>query len=88
VIIRNIAAHGARLYNRKLPTRVKYRVSDTGIFDNNTPFAGLYALFNLLPLEEQKLSLKKHLNNLILEYPKTDINELGFPCNWHDVLQE
>jgi abortive infection bacteriophage resistance protein len=83
---RNIAAHGARFYNRIYPTKVRYKTGDAGKFNNDTPFAYFYAIFNLLPAEEQKNLFKSYLNHLFSAYPNVDLNELGFPIDWDDIL--
>ena len=87
VNIRNIAAHGARFYNRILPNKVLYKQGDSGRFRNGTPFASFYALHNLLPSIEQKTAFADSLAQLFSNFPKADLNELGFPNNWDFILK-
>ena len=86
VNIRNIAAHGARFYNRILPNKVLYKHGDAGKFGNSTPFASFYALLNLLPSVEQKTDFTNSLKVLFSDFPDANINELGFPKSWYDIL--
>jgi len=86
VDIRNIAAHGARFYNRILPNKVLYKHGDVGKFRNDTPFASFYALLNLLPSIDQKTAFVDSLAQLLSTFPKAEINELGFPKNWAGIL--
>jgi abortive infection bacteriophage resistance protein len=86
VSARNVAAHGSRFYNRTFPTKVLYKDGDLGKFENNTPFALFYALFNMLPSLEEKRAFIVSMNQLFSDYPTVNLSELGFPANWADIL--
>ena len=86
VNIRNIAAHGARFYNRILPAKVRYKIGDGGKFRSDSPFANFYAMFMLLPTAEQKTAFVNFLSHLFNEYPKANIDKLGFPNDWENIL--
>ena len=86
VNIRNIAAHGARLYNRFLPVNVMQKKEDFGKFRSNSPFACIYAIFHLLPFEEQKRVFISLLKDLFVSFPKADKSKLGIPDSWEKIL--
>jgi len=86
VNIRNIAAHGSRLYNRLLPVKVRCKRGDSEKFHSNSPFACAYAIFFLLPFDEQKRLFKSLLKDLFLAFPKADKGKLGFPDDWEAIL--
>lgn len=85
--LRNRCAHFSRLYNRKLTITPRLFNADKkrGI-KNNTIFAAIYVM--------GRLSIDKHiwrhfitsLSALIEQYDVIDLNCLGFPENWYDIL--
>ena len=85
-VARNIAAHGGRFYNRKrLGPAVNFPNRFKGKVDNTSPFAYFYAIYELLP-DTEKFSLIRSLEKVFNRYPSAQINRLGFPENWKELL--
>lgn len=91
-IVRNICAHGGRLFNRnfirkpKLSQRQKkmLRVEQgTVIYDRL--FSYILVIKDLSIPEDFEL-LKEHLLELTLKYPFVDMKYYGFPDNWKEIL--
>ncbi len=85
VLIRNICAHNARLYNRsinKKPTILKE--------DAKKPAASYYGVYEALmamkymrPSNEEWSQFVSDLKNLLKKYSKViDLNNLNFPTDW------
>lgn len=86
VVVRNIAAHGGRFYNRKrLGPAVNFPKRFKGTVSNTSTFAYFYALYELLP-DTDKLDLVRSLERVFNRYPNAQINRLGFPRNWKELL--
>lgn len=91
-IVRNICAHGGRLFNRnfirkpKLSQRHKklLRVEQgTVIYDRL--FSYILVIKDLSIQEDFDL-LKEHLLELTAKYPFVDMKYYGFPDNWKEIL--
>lgn len=91
-IVRNICAHGGRLYNRnfirkpKLSSQQKklLRVEDGQIVYDR--LFGFILVIKDLALPADFELLKEHLVELTGKYPFVDMRYYGFPDNWKDVL--
>lgn len=80
-VIRNMCAHGNRLYNNsfkppvKLPKGFLKKYTD---LKNNTLAAYIYMIYKLLPLKTYKLNFKTDIINLINKYiDKVDFTLIG-----------
>lgn len=91
-IVRNICAHGGRLYNRnfirkpKLSREQKQLLrmeKDERVYDR---FFSYILVMKALALSEDFTLLKEHLLELTEKYPFVDMRYYGFPDNWKDVL--
>ena len=91
-ILRNICAHGGRLYNR-LFTR-KPRLSkkekellriENGIKIYDKLFSYILILKSITLPKDFKLFLE-HLNQIRSKYPLVDFRHYGFPENWQEIL--
>lgn len=86
--IRNVSAHGGRLYNRQLravPVRIQRSVFKD--VDAYSPYASIIAVYNILPSAEYKASLLKDLRGLFNNHPFVMTEHLGFPPNWEELLK-
>lgn len=91
-IIRNLCAHGSRLFNRlfeQRPTlnskeRATLRIKPDGTPDNEHLFGFLLIMKRLIP--DRIESFKGELKNLCERYPFVDLKHYGFPENWENVL--
>lgn len=86
VVARNIAAHGARFYNRMrfspdvlLPNHIKHL--------RNKVFAAVYAIYKLLP-EDKRLNFVADIQQAFSQHPYADIRYISFPENWVEVLSK
>lgn len=92
-ILRNICAHGGRLYNRlfirkpKLSKndREKLRVNENGEKVYDHLFSYLLVLKALSMTDDFSIFLEQ-LYDLDNKYPFVDMKHYGFPDNWRDVL--
>lgn len=91
-VVRNICAHGGRLYNRKFirkPKLSRQQKSLLRVENNRIIYDRLFSF--ILVLKELSLPedfglLKEHLLELITRYPFVDMKYYGFPENWKDIL--
>jgi abortive infection bacteriophage resistance protein len=91
-ILRNICAHGGRLYNRlfirkpRLSSKEKnlLRVEDGDVIFEKL-FSFLLVLKSLSQPEDFSL-VYDHLIQIHNQYPLVDFRHYGFPDNWKDVL--
>lgn len=92
-IIRNLCAHGSRLYNRlfeqkpwlnKKEQRLLIKGKD-GIVDNAHLFGFILIMRRLLKLEEFT-EMKAQILELNGKYPFVDMRYYGFPKGWDDLL--
>ena len=87
VELRNICAHGGRLYNRSFQTtKVKLGNKEKKEIKPDSPFAKMYGLFMLLPTKLDKRSFIEDLSVLLERYPFVEPRYLGMPVNWKDFL--
>lgn len=92
-IIRNLCAHGSRLYNRLFEQKPNLnktqlavlRENKDGSKDNAHLFGFLLIMKRLLSEEDFK-ECKKDLIRLAQSYPFVHMKYYGFPGNWQDVL--
>ena len=92
-IIRNLCAHGSRLYNRlfeqkpwlnKKEQRLLIKGKD-GIVDNAHLFGFILIMRRLLKLEEFT-EMKAQILELNGKYPFVDMRYYGFPKGWDGLL--
>ncbi len=92
-ILRNICAHGGRLYNRmfimkpKLSSEQKQLLlkDDQGVIQNNKLFSYVIVIKALINDNEYQI-LKNKLIEMQKKYPLANFKEYGFPENWMEVL--
>jgi len=88
VYVRNVCAHYARLWNRKMriipvhPSTHKNQWLNNRQIPNNRIYFILSMLIYLLNIINPKHSFKQKLNALFLKYPIIDKPAMGFPANW------
>jgi abortive infection bacteriophage resistance protein len=87
VYVRNVAAHGGRLYNRdlrscpvKLPKKYQGKVVPT------RAFAFVYAIYNLLPVNEKREEFINTIDQTFAKHPYALEKHMGFPTDWKDYL--
>lgn len=88
--IRNIVAHHARLWNRKLttrPTLLEFVPKDrVWLSSNDIPANKLYAFCACIMYLKKTInpgtSFGKRLTELVNRYPVVDVRQMGFPVNW------
>lgn len=89
--VRNICAHHARLWNRKVtvnmpvfPSREKYRFKGDNFDDSNTTIYGIISMIDrLLSSFNPENSFAKKIEYLIDEHG-VDCARMGFPANWRE----
>ena len=87
VYARNIAAHGGRFYNRKFKSvSVKLQGQLKKKFSGESPFAYIFAINKLLPSKALTIQLRKDLAMLFKKYPFAQMEKMGFPKDWRDIL--
>ena len=92
-IIRNLCAHGSRLYNRLFEQKPSLnkkeqqllRESSNGDIDNAHLFGFVLIMRRLLKGEEF-IELKREIIKLKEEIPFVKMKYYGFPDNWQDVI--
>lgn len=87
--VRNICAHHARIYNKRLAVRPRLYRDDKEQMDNSYIFAAIFAAGILCPIEPDWYAFVTGLEALVDEY--TDVIELkriGFPQNWKTLLRD
>lgn len=92
-IIRNLCAHGNRLYNRLFQqkpwlSRKEYkllRVGEDGNGDNAHLFGFVLIICRLLP-QDEFLEFKADLSSLFQKFPFVGTKYYGFPDNWESLL--
>lgn len=87
--VRNICAHYGRLYNAKItksPTLYK-EYSEAGI-GNNRVFGVLLCMKHILRNDKHWNLYVNQISELINKYDKVDINTMGFPQNWKELLEQ
>lgn len=92
-ILRNLCAHGSRLYNRLFITKPSLnskekkllRRDENGMIDNSHLFGYILNMARLLSSEDFK-EMKKQIVNLNQEIPFVSMRYYGFPDNWKEVI--
>ena len=91
-IIRNLCAHGSRLFNRlfeQKPSLNKKELSllikDNGNFDNSHLY-GFILIMRRLLCDDDFSELKKDITNLTIKYPFVSMKYYGFRNDWQEVL--
>ncbi|WP_290367067.1 Abi family protein [Sporosarcina newyorkensis] len=92
-ILRNISAHGGRLYNRlftrkpRLSRREKsfLLTTEDGHIINDRLFSYILVLKSLSPSNDFQL-VREHLILINENYPLIDFFQYGFPENWKEIL--
>ncbi len=87
--IRNICAHHARLWNRKLAIRPQLESLRKIWVPPQTPrndqlFAVILMLNYLLKINNNGIDWRKDMGKLLSNLKPTDLNEMGFPENWEE----
>jgi abortive infection bacteriophage resistance protein len=91
--IRNLCAHGSRLYNRLFITKPSLNKAEQAILpkdvlgnpDNSRLFGFIINIKRLLS-EDQFLSFKLDIGNLNQKYPFVDMKHYGFCDDWSHHL--
>lgn len=96
VMLRNICAHGGRIYNRGFPGKPRIRnvEGDTILLldnnENETPFFAYMFIFKKLLSEGLFSQFKREIEELEVKSVKygkyCDFKYYGFPKNWKDIL--
>lgn len=91
-IVRNICAHGGRLYNRNFIRKPKLSASQKRLLrveNGEKVYDRLFSfilVIKALSLPKDFDLLKEHLEELTNKYSFVDMRHYGFPPNWKDVL--
>ena len=86
VVARNIAAHGARFYNRHA-YNPGVRLPDGYKIYANTFFGYVYAIYNLLPFENRDGFIEE-LDSCIKAHSYVKLEYLHIPNNWREILSK
>ncbi|WP_222115724.1 Abi family protein [Virgibacillus sp. SK37] len=91
-ILRNICAHGGRLYNRLFTRKPRLSRKEKSLLltenenlINNKLFSYILVLKSLSNSNDFHL-VKEHLILIYEGYPLIDLSHYGFPENWREVL--
>jgi len=91
-ILRNICAHGGRLYNRLFITKPGLSKTERTLLRNENGhivfdklFSYILVLKSLTTPHEFKI-VYDHMKDLFDEYKLTDFKHYGFPDNWQEIL--
>lgn len=92
-ILRNLCAHGSRIYNRMFSQRPRlskieqsYLIkSSDGQIDNTKLYSYIFVMKRLLDANEFG-NMKRRLMSLPQQYPSVDMSCYGFRNDWKDVL--
>ena len=91
-IVRNICAHGGRLYNRNFIRKPKLSGKQKQLLrieDGKVIYDRLFSyilVIKALSLPEDFDLLKEHLLELTSKYPFVDMKYYGFPDNWIEIV--
>lgn len=92
-IIRNICAHGGRIYNRLFERKpslnrdeLSLLVTDSEGNVDNSRFYGFFIIMKRLLSNEDFLALKKLTRSLLENHPHISMGSYGFRADWNDVL--
>ena len=85
--VRNICAHYGRLYNAKMAKTPKlYKEYTQAGIGNNRIFGVLLCMKNLLKSDSQWDLFVDKIEMLLDKYESVQINTMGFPENWKEIL--
>ena len=92
-IIRNLCAHGSRIYNRLFEQKPSLnkkeqallRFNDNGTMDN-AHFFGFFLIMKRLLPSDNYISLKNEVLELSKKYPFVRLNYYGFPKEWNSKI--
>lgn len=86
-VFRNICAHYGRIYNRLLTIRPRLLKEDTkkGIRNYNV-FGLIYIMGKINNDGKEWVLLINNLSDIIDKYNKIELDKIGFPENWHELL--
>ena len=85
--VRNICAHYGRLYNAKMAKTPKlYKEYTQAGIGNNRIFGVLLCMKNLLKSASQWDLFVDKIEMLLDKYESVQINTMGFPENWKEIL--
>lgn len=86
-VLRNRCAHHSRLFNRPLDIPIKIYAKDKKREINpNTLFAVIYTIVRLCTNQNEAISFIQSLENLFNDYKTVNIEYIGFPVNWKEIL--
>lgn len=91
-ILRNICAHGGRLYNRLFTRKPKLSKKEKGLLrkeNGNTVFDKLFSYILVLKTITLPQGFQRLFEAIILlhkQYPLVNFRHYGFPDNWQEVL--
>lgn len=83
--VRNICAHFSRLWNRKITKNLKRSYFIEGLTYNKKIFDSILLCNIFIKNIDSEYRWINKILNLIEKY-KINVNIMGFPCNWRDVL--
>jgi Abortive infection bacteriophage resistance protein len=92
-IIRNLCAHGSRLFNRLFeqrpwlskPEKELLICSSNGNIDNSKLYGFVIYMRRLLPIEDFIL-MKHEIEEICTKYPFVDMKHYGFREDWKEIL--
>lgn len=84
--VRNMCAHYERLFNKRFTNSIKLPPMYEGKVFNNTLFAALIILKLLINDDEIWDEFIDNLNCLFIKYEFTDLESMGFPKNWENII--
>lgn len=86
VLIRNICAHYGRLYNQNLTARPKIPRRGPQL-NSYKVFSAIYLLYKYVDDSMLKLSLYYRLKNAVTLHSFIELDKIGFPNNWEDIIR-
>lgn len=86
VLVRNICAHYGRLYNRNLLARPRIPKNAPAL-NNYKIFSVIYLLYQYVEDPSLKLSLYCRLTNAITQHSFVELDKIGFPVNWDNIIR-
>jgi abortive infection bacteriophage resistance protein len=83
---RNLAAHHARVWNRKFTIKPKILKRHKSFLTDDTHFFAQYVSISyILKTAAPNYHWKQNLINLFSEFPDINIGKMGFPPNWQYI---
>ncbi|MET0017150.1 Abi family protein [Oscillibacter sp.] len=82
---RNICAHYGRLYNKNLVSRARMFANYSSI-NGYKIFSVIFLLYKLVPDTSLKVSLAVRLEAMLAQHRSVELNKIGFPENWSEIL--